>query len=98
MKGLVTCSDRSGVSAGCARRWVRVRAVIGAAVTRTGCRFRTSGARRLLSIVEMRCGAGGESRRYWVAEVIEEDIYTRGAMHVRGAKRLAEAKCFTDVT
>ncbi|BHO57668.1 hypothetical protein thsbcT34_50150 [Burkholderia contaminans] len=51
-----------------------------------------------MSIVEMRCGAGGESRRYWVAEVIEEDIYTRGAMHVRGAKRLAEAKCFTDVT
>lgn len=46
----------------------------------------------------MRCGACGESRRYWVAEVIEEDIYTRGAMHVRVRERLAEAKCFTDVT
>ncbi|NIE58581.1 hypothetical protein F3J12_10260 [Burkholderia sp. Ax-1735] len=98
MKGLVTCSDRSGVSAGCARRWVRVRAVIGAVVTRTGCRFRTSGARRLLSIVERRCDEGGESRRYWVGEGTEEAVYRRGAMHIECAERLAEAKCFMDVT
>lgn len=41
---------------------------------------------------------GGESRRYWIAEAIEEAIYRRGAMHVGYAGRPGDAKCFTDVT
>ncbi len=42
--------------------------------------------------------AVGESRRYWVAQTVEEDVDRQGAMDVGRTERLGDAKCFTDVT
>ncbi|BAX62807.1 hypothetical protein BSFP_056750 [Burkholderia stabilis] len=40
----------------------------------------------------------GESRRYWVAQTVEEGVYRQDAVDVGRTERPGEAKCFKDVT
>ncbi|WP_175883966.1 hypothetical protein [Burkholderia sp. BCC0044] len=42
--------------------------------------------------------SGGESRRDWIAQVVEEGVYGREASGVERPTRRDDAKCFTDVT